>query len=285
MNLWLEPQEQLRPFLKMQGLGNHFVLFDGRENPFEPSTEEIIRICYAGTGIGAEQLLILEKPTAKGIQKSASVRLRILNPDGKEVRACGNATRCAALLFSDETSRNTFYIETLAGVLRCERNDERISVTMPKIISDWAAIPLTENCDTLHVNITNGPLKDAVALSLGNPYLIYFVENIDTIDVAAVAAPVQVNPLLPESANIVVAQIVDQTLFKMQVFERPGMLTTACGSGACVAVAAARLRQLTSKETVTVSMPGGEIEVYCDDNYHPVMTAGAEYCFSGYWPI
>lgn len=264
----------------MQGLRNHFVIIDGREQPFKPNAEKVKSICDVSVGIGAEQLMVIEPVTKHGI--GAYARARIYNSDGTEAEACGNATRCVALLLFEETGVNELGIEINFEILHCERAGENISVQMGKISFDWDKIPLSQECNTLHVDIEHEDIKDGVAVNVSNPHLVYFVDNFDAVDIPAVGKAIAADQLLPESANVGIAEIIDNTHIKFQVWERPGMLTMACGSGSCAVVAAARARGLISSDYAYVEMPGGTLKITYMDDLSPIMIGPAEYCYSGY---
>lgn len=271
-----------RPFVKMQGLHNHFVIVDGRDEPFEPSTLESVQICDVKTGVGGDQLLVIEPPTESGAKAGAYAFMRIINIDGNDAEACGNATRCFGWLMLEETGLDEIILETVVGSLLCTREgDKYVSVEMGEITTDWSTIPLAQDVDTLHMPVCNGPLKDGVALNIGNPHIIYFVENLDLIDVAALAKPIQKDPLFPAKINVGVAQKISDSHFKLSVYERPGILTAACGSGACVTMRAAQLLDLTSETSVQVEMQAGSVEITLDADNKAIMAGPVEFCFSG----
>jgi diaminopimelate epimerase len=280
---WSDIVLQGRPFVKMQGLKNHFVIVDGRDQSFNPTAQEIIHICDPKMGIGAEQLLVIESITEKGA--GAYARVRIYNPDGPEVEACGNATRCVAKLFFDETGLDELGVEINFEVLQCEKDGDNISVEMGKISTEWDKIPLAHECDTLHVDICDEGVSDGVAVNVANPHLVFFVDDFELIDVAGVGTRIQKNPMLPESANVGVAEILDDTQIKFQVYERPGVLTQACGSGSCAVVVAAFKRGLIPEPSAYVQMPGGTLKITYKDEISPVMSGPAEYCYSGFLQI
>ena len=280
MNSWSDITPKGRYFVKMQGLSNHFVIVDGRVDPFNPSASEIENICDVRIGVGAEQLLVIEPVTEKGT--GAYARVRIYNPDGAEVEACGNATRCVALLLFDETGLDELGLEINFEVLRCQRDGKDISVQMGQISFDWEKIPLAEQCDTLHVDIGADGISDAVAVNVANPHLVYFVDDFDSVDLNKAGQKVQADGMLPESANVGLAEIIDEFHIKFQVYERPGVLTMACGSGSCAVVAAAKARGLIQSDYTYVQMPGGTLKISYMDERTPVMSGPAEYCYSGY---
>ncbi len=274
-----------RPFVKMHGLRNDFVIVDSREQPYLPSTEEIIHICDRHEGVGADELLIVEP--ARTPETYAFVR--IINPDAREVEACGNATRCIGWLLLKECNKKEIQIETLGGILTCSlasgnkgKQEKQVSVEMGKVKTSWQDIPLSREMDTLHLNIEAGPLKDPVGMNIGNPHAVFFVDDVDAIDLVKYGKTLQTHDLFPEEANIGVAQILDTETLKLSVWERPGTLTTACGTGACVAVAAAHRRGLTHKKNMTVIMPAGSVEIELKDQDIAVMTGPVELCYVGY---
>ncbi len=271
-----------RPFLKMHGLRNHFVIVDARETPYCPPAGVIAQLCDVQVGVGSDQLVVME-PAADDSRAAAFVRF--WNVDGREVEACGNATRCVAWLLLEEMSVNRVLLETRAGVLECRRIAPlRVSVGMGRIRTGWQEIPLASEQDTRHLAIEQGPLRDAVALNIGNPHVVFFVDDLDAIDIESLAPPLQNNPLFPEQVNVGVAQMLAANRLRLLVYERGAGLTMACGSGACVAHFAALARGLTESRRMTVELPGGEldIEILADDS--AVMTGPVEFSFSGRLP-
>jgi len=273
-----------RYFVKMHGLRNHFVITDGRGEAYRPTVEEIVRICDAGVGVGGDQLVVLEAPGPRGREQGAAAFMRLYNVDGREVEACGNATRCVAWLLLEEAGTDEVVVETLAGLLQCRRaGDLRVACGMGQVKSDWRDIPLADERDTCHVDLTSGPLSNAVALNIGNPHVVYFVDDIDAIDLEAHAPAIQKHALFPDEVNVGVAQLVAPDRIRSKVYERGAGLTAACGSGACVALYAALMRGLTDSREATVSMPAGDVTIAIDDEGRATMTGPVEYCFAGYY--
>jgi diaminopimelate epimerase len=273
-----------RPFLKMHGLRNDFIVVDGRNQPYRPSAEEIVRICDRRQGVGADELLIIGPPRAGSVEAAAFVR--IFNPDGREVEACGNASRCVGWLMLQEKKCNEILIDTLGGLLVCRQaGDKQVAVEMGKLRTGWQDIPLAREMDTLHLGIGAGPLQDPVGMNIGNPHAVFFVEELDSVDLAIWGPQLQKHPLFPQEANIGAAQLIDAKTLKLSVWERPGALTTACGTGACVAVAAAHRRGLTDVNRMTVIMPAGSVEIELKGDDSVVMTGPVEICFAGYLPV
>ncbi len=267
-----------RPFIKMHGLENHFVIVDARSAPFRPADEEIARICNVRTGVGADQLIVIEPPQGE----DHAAFMRIYNVDGREAEACGNATRCVAWLLLEEQEADKLVIATLAGNLACRRaGDLLVSCGMGRVSMDWQDVPLAEARDTCHLDAGDGPLADGVALNIGNPHVVDFVDDLDSVDVAKHGAVIQKLPLFPEQVNVGVAQLLDEGNLRLSVYERGAGLTTACGSGACVAAFAALARGLTDRRQMTVRMPAGAVTIDIDDSGFATMTGPVAYCFDG----
>ena len=268
-----------RFFVKMHGLRNHFVITDAREEPYRPDDAEVLRICDPQTGVGSDQLIVIEPAKDSG----ADVFMRILNVDAREVEACGNATRCVAWLLMEEQGSDQVVVETLAGPLECKRaGPMEVRCSMGRITTEWRDIPLAEERDTCHLDIAVGPLSDAVALAIGNPHVVFFVDDVDAVDIEAHAPQIQQNPLFPNEVNVGVAQVTADDHMRLRVYERGAGLTTACGSGACVAAYAALARGLTDRKAITVEMAAGTVGIEIKSDGMAIMTGPVAYCFSGY---
>ena len=271
-----------RPFVKMHGLRNDFVIVDGRETPYTPCVAEIVHICDRHEGVGGDQLLVVEPPRSG----NAYAFLRIINTDGREVEACGNATRCVGWLLLQESGHKEITIETLGGQLKCrDTGDKLVAVDMGRLRTGWREIPLSREMDTLHLGIGTGPLQDPVGMNIGNPHAVFFVADLAAVDLTRYGPQLQKNPLFPQEANIGAAQLIDPKTLKLSVWERPGVLTTACGTGACVAVAAAHRRGLTTEKCMTVIMPAGSVEIELKEDRMVLMTGPVETCYAGFLPV
>lgn len=273
-----------RFFIKMHGLKNHFVITDARAAAYRPDDEEIVRVCDQETGVGGDQLLIIQPPTEKGRAGGATAFVRILNVDAREVEACGNATRCVAWLLMEEAGSTEIVLETLAGLIECKRTGElEVSCAMGRVSMNWEEVPLAEERDTCHLDIRYGSLEDAVVLNVGNPHAVFFVDDTDAIDIESLAPAIQEDALFPDQVNVGIAEIKSPDHMTLKVYERGAGLTTACGSGACAAVYAAQARGLTDKNKMTVSMPAGDLCIEILDDGSALMTGPVAYCFSGYY--
>ncbi|POS61771.1 diaminopimelate epimerase [Parasaccharibacter apium] len=250
-------------FTKMHGLGNDFVILDGRTTPLSPSTTLISHLCDRRTGIGCDQLVTLSAPTRDG----ADVRVRFFNPDGSEAGACGNASRCVAALLGGSPT-----LQTQNGLLPTSQKNGLISVLMGTPHLDWQTIPLARECDTARL-----PLHDGAACSMGNPHLTLF-RSIE--DAAALGPVLETDPLFPERANIGFAEILSPTHIRLRVWERGAGLTLACGSGACAAVVNAARRGLVER-TCRVTMECGSLTITWQDDGSVLMTGPAQTVFTG----
>lgn len=273
----------IRPFIKMHGLRNHFVFVEQRGTAVPLTPSEIIRICDVHEGVGAEQVIGIAAPSVEGQRHGAYAFMRIYNIDGTESEACGNATRCMALLMFEETGHDELLIETLGGLLPCAKADGGlVSVTLGPIRTGWQDVPLAHAADTEHLAVGNGPLQDGVALNIGNPHVVFFVPDFDAVDIAAVAPAIDADPVFLEGANVGVAQVIDTKTLRLQVWERPGILTEACGTGACVAAYAGRQRGYLKGDTITVILPGGSLRIDLLADGRAIKTGPAAFCCLGY---
>jgi diaminopimelate epimerase len=265
------------PFLKMHGLGNDFVVLDFRRDFIPINAKAASVLADRRTGIGCDQLIVLEPPR----HPAAQVLMRIRNVDGSEAEACGNATRCIADLIYRETGDPRIRIETVAGLLEAEAlADGRVAVDMGPVRIGWREIPLARAADTERVDLSVGPLSGPACTNLGNPHATFFIDDIETIDLAALGPALEHHPLFPERANIGVAVVVDRKHIRLRVWERGAGVTPACGSGACAAVVAAHRRGLADR-CASVELDGGELDIAWRADNHIVMTGPAALSFEG----
>lgn len=270
------------PFVKMNGLGNDFVVVDGRARPFSVSPALASAIAHRTGGIGCDQLIVLEPSTR------ADVFMRIYNADGSGSGACGNATRCITLLVAPELSRADVRVETVAGVLDTAMNAAGlITVDMGAPSFFWRDIPLAnEVADTgalgLAFTLPDGRvLGSPSAVSVGNPHCIFWVNDADSYDIGGFGRDLEHHPLFPERANVSLAEVQSPRRIKLSVWERGAGLTRACGTAACAAAAAA-VRLGKTDRIVQVALLGGElsVEVRAGDG-HVLMTGPATLDYRG----
>lgn len=265
-----------REFIKMHGLGNDVVIVDARTRPLAIGETGARMLADRHTGIGFDQMICLEHAD------DADVGVRIFNADGSEVEACGNAMRCVARLLMDD-EQETLTIRSAAGRLEARRsmvNTAHVSVDMGPARAGWQDIPLAHECDTDHVPLSLGALSDPVAVNIGNPHAVFFVDDAAAIPLDTLGPELEHDPIFPERANIGVAQLVGPDTLRLRVWERGAGLTLACGSGACAAGVAAHRRGLTGR-TVRVQVERGELLIEWREDGHVVMSGPAEETFRG----
>ena len=274
-----------RPFLKMNGLGNDFVVVEARADspfgPFRPGEAEARAIADRSSGVGCDQLIAIE-PSGR-----ADAFMRIWNADGGEVSACGNAARCVGWLLMEAGGRDTATIETEAGLLNVARAGERrVTVDMGEPGLDWRDIPLAEEMDTRGIELQVGPIDDPIlhtpgCVSMGNPHVVFFVPDAEAAPVREVGPMIEHHLLFPQRANVGFAQIKGRDRIRLKVWERGAGLTKACGTGACAALVAAARRGLTDRKA-TVELDGGELTIeWREADGHVLMTGPVAVEFTG----
>jgi diaminopimelate epimerase len=276
-----------RPFLKMNGLGNDFVVVEARSAPFEPTPEEVRAIADRASGIGCDQIISIE-PAGGDPADGVDAFVRFWNADGEEISACGNGTRCVGWLLMQSGDRDEVVIETKAGRLYASRAGERlVSVDMGEPGLDWQAIPLSKEQDTQSLDIVLVD-HDALrlppgAVSMGNPHVVFFVDEVDAVPIADIGPAVEVHPLFPEHVNVGFAQVKAPDRIRLRVWERGAGLTKACGTGACAALVAASRRGLVGR-AATLELDGGELFIDWREDGHVIMTGPAAVDFQGELP-
>ena len=265
------------PFIKMHGLGNDFVVVDGRARPFRPDAALVCAIADRRTGVGCDQLIVIEPPRGR----FDGVFMRIFNADGGEAEACGNAARCVARLVMDETGASAATVETLAGVLRARATaDGRVVVDMGPARDGWRDIPLARAADTLHLGIVEDGLKDPVAVGVGNPHAVFFVADVAKVPLETCGPVIERHPLFPQRTNVEAVQVLAPDRLRVRVWERGAGLTRACGSGACAALVAAHRRGLAGREAQVI-LDGGPLGIAWTDDGHVHLAGPTAVSFTG----
>lgn len=266
-----------RPFVKMNGLGNDFVVVEARDRPFRPTEEEVRAICDRERGPGCDQLIALE-PTDRG-----DVFMRVWNADGGEVETCGNALRCVGWLLMQASAREAVTIDTAGGLTAAvAAGERRVAVDMGPPRLAWDEIPLAEAMDTRGIELQLGPidaprLHTPGAVSMGNPHVVFFVDGEPDDDlVRGSGSLVEHHPLFPEGVNVGFAWVKAPDRIRLRVWERGAGLTRACGTGACAALVAANRRGKAGRRAV-LELDGGELEIeWRERDGHVIMTGAVE---------
>jgi diaminopimelate epimerase len=262
----------------MHGIGNDFVVLDARARAIDLSPAAAKTLADRRWGVGCDQILIIEKAKNGG-----DIFMGVRNADGSVAEQCGNGVRCVADLVMNETGKDKLCIETLGGPVTATRGKNGlITIDMGPAKLEWREIPLAEARDTLHLGISDGPLKDPVGVSMGNPNAVFFVPNAEAIDLKTLGPRLEHHALFPQRANIEVIQVLSRTHLRMRVWERGSGVTQACGTGACAAAVAAVRRDLAER-AVTITLDGGDLQLEWRDDGHVLMTGPVAYVFDGSW--
>ncbi len=218
-------------YLKMNGAGNDFVIFDARATGrFELTPDDARFIADRDAGVGCDQIIALER-SSRG-----DALMRIWNADGGEVEACGNAARCVGWLLMQEAGKATASIETVGGLLQAANaGPHRIAIDMGLPRLGWTEIPVARETDTVRMDFTatlpNGEtLSGPGGVNMGNPHAVFFVANADVIPAQIIGPQIEHDAFFPERVNVGFAQILSPTAMRLRVWERGAGLTKACGT-------------------------------------------------------
>ncbi len=266
-----------RPFVKMNGAGNDFVVVNALDRPFQPTTEQVRALGDRDTGEGFDQLIAIEP------SETADAFMRVWNSDGSAVETCGNALRCVGWMLMQASGADSVTIDTLGGPATASNAGEfRITVDMGAPRLDWRQIPLSEEMDTRGIELQIGPIDAPVlhtpgAVSMGNPHVVFFMDHTpDDAFVRGSGSLIEHHPLFPEAVNVGFAHVEARDRIRFRVWERGAGLTKACGTGACAALVATARRGLTDRKA-TVVMDGGEVVIDWDEaTDHVFMTGPVE---------
>jgi diaminopimelate epimerase len=264
-------------FRKMHGLGNDFVIFDGRENGLTLTPEQVRYIADRKRGVGCDLIALMKH--SKNWQETTFVHL--YNSDGTEAEACGNCTRCLADILMTEDKTDNCIIETVYGALNCWREpDGQVRVEMGRPQLEWQQIPVAKKCDTLHLPLEGDP----VAVNIGNPHCIFFVEDIAAWDDERLEREGRhfvEHPFFPRQTNVEIVQVLARDHLRMRVRERGCGITEACGSAAC-AVAVAAIRRGLTQRKMTITLDGGDLVLeWPDDDAGVFMTGPVTHVYEG----
>jgi len=269
-----------RPFLKMNGLGNDFVVVETASDRFDPTPDQVRGWADRMSGIGFDQLISISKDGGQPF-------VRFWNADGDEVSACGNGSRCVGWLLMEASGLDEAAFRTPAGQLQARRAGERrVTVDMGEPRLDWRQIPLAEEMETRGIELQVGPidhprLHTPGCVSMGNPHVVFFVDDLAEVDPTRDGPLIEHHPLFPEGVNVGFAQILTPDRIRLRVWERGAGLTQACGTGACAALVAAARRGLT-RRAATLVLDGGELVIeWREGDGHVLMTGPVELEFTG----
>ena len=249
---------------KMDGLGNDFVIIDNRHKTTNLTKQQIIKICDRRF-IGCDQLILINK------NNTSDASLEFYNSDGGTSGACGNGTRCVADLLSKENNKSLIILTTQSGDLKSEiLGDRLVSTEIGKGKTEWNEIPLSKKLDTNNLNIKisdldNNNYTGGAAVNVGNPHVIFFVDNNENFEIQKIGPVIEHHSLFPEKCNVTLATIVNKELIKVKVWERGAGLTKACGTAACATAFAAMKNGLSSNK-VDIEFSTGKLSIFIDEN-------------------
>ncbi|MEQ9465192.1 MAG: diaminopimelate epimerase [Haliea sp.] len=263
----------LLKFTKMHGAGNDFVVIDLISQRYRPREQDIRMLADRHFGIGCDQVLLVEAPDSPDVD----FRYRIFNADGSEVENCGNGARCFARFVRDKqlTGKRIIRVQTAGGILELRvRDKHRVEVDMGIPVFAPADIPFAaaELADHYALAV-DGQRLEIGALSMGNPHAVLRVDDVDTAPVATIGPALERHPDFPQRVNAGFMQVMSDREIRLRVYERGAGETLACGTGACAAAVYGMLRGWL-RDTVTVQLPGGKLEISWAGAGRPVIMTG-----------
>jgi diaminopimelate epimerase len=250
--------------LKMDGLGNDFVIIDQRQKNIALSKDQIIKICDRDF-IGCDQLIYIKN------SDNADAELEFYNSDGSGSDACGNGTRCVAYLLSKEKNIKNISLKVGSKQLNSKLLDDgqvETIIGVPK--TDWKEIPLSENLDTKNLGLSikdnnNKETVGGIGINVGNPHTIFFVNEIENFSIEKIGPEIENHKLFPERCNFTLAQKINKNHYRVKVWERGAGLTKACGTAACATAVAANLQNLKNSRT-EIEFSLGKLIISIDEN-------------------
>jgi len=263
-------------FTKMHGLGNDFIVINNLNDVFNENSTNIPKLANRHTGIGFDQLLIVESSERADID----FKYRIFNADGQEVQQCGNGARCFALYVFEKklTNKRKLNVETLNGDLELIINDaSSVTVNMGK--PEFMPSKIPANLDNQHKKYSINNTEMGI-LSMGNPHAVIQVNKTENLEIDKTAQDIQNSGYFPEGVNVGFMQIYSPSNISLRVYERGVGETQACGTGACAAVVFGVENNLLDNK-VRVSLPGGDLEIKYEKGSVVFMTGPAEFVFEG----
>ena len=249
--------------IKMDGLGNDFVIIDQREKYINLSNDQIVKICNRKF-IGCDQLIFIKK------DNHSDAGLEFYNSDGSKSEACGNGTRCVAYLLSNENKKKNINLSINSKILKSKILDNNlVETTIGLPTMKWDEIPLSKYSDTKNLNLKlidneNNEFIGGIAVNVGNPHVIFFIKNIDKFNLEKIGPEIENHELFPEKCNVTLANKISQNLIKVKVWERGAGLTKACGTAACATAVAANFKNLSNSKT-EIEFSTGKLLISIDE--------------------
>ena len=252
--------------IKMDGLGNDFIIIDQRAKNINLTNDQIIKICDRKF-IGCDQLIFIKK------DNHSDAGLEFYNSDGSKSEACGNGTRCVAYLLSNENNKKNINLSINSKILKSKILDNNlVETTIGLPTMKWNEIPLKKDSDTKNLNLKlidneNKEFIGGIAVNVGNPHIIFFVENIEKFNIEKIGPEIENHELFPEKCNVTLAKKINSSLIKVKVWERGAGLTKACGTAACATAVAANIENIANSKT-EIEFSTGKLLISIDEeNY------------------
>ena len=248
---------------KMDGLGNDFVIIDQRIQQLDLTKDQIIKICDRNY-IGCDQLILIKK------NRTIDAGLEFYNSDGSISGACGNGTRCVADFLAKESNKKEIILWTSGGTLKSKiLGNNTIETEIGVAKTNWDEIPLSENLDTKNLKIkiidkNNNEHIGGTAINVGNPHIIFFINEIENFDLKKIGPEIESHKLFPKKCNVTLAKIVNKNLIRVKVWERGAGLTKACGTAACATAVAGYINGLVEKKT-DIEFKLGKLSILIDE--------------------
>jgi diaminopimelate epimerase len=267
------------PFTKMHGIGNDFIIINQIDVDYHLSKKIIHQLANRRTGIGFDQMLIIEKSSLE----HADFKYRIFNADGSEVAQCGNGARCffRFIHYHGLSAKKNIVVETKAGILALfDKDNGMIGVDMGEPIFNHEKIPYQQNSQNDLNLLFNNQKYIFDVISMGNPHAVIKVDDFDSINITEISKNLQTSNAFPESVNVGFLKIKNKKEIRLKVYERGSGLTLACGSGACAAAVIA-IQNDWVDNPVKVVMDGGELEIFWKNKQSVVMVGPAQIVYEG----
>lgn len=246
-------------FTKMHGLGNDYIYFNVIDHPLPNPNALSVTLSDRHTGIGGDGIVLIGKSSA------GDFSMRIFNADGSEAKMCGNASRCIGKYLYDKglTDKKVIRLDTLSGIktLNLHVDDTNKVDTVDVDMGEGKLLNLPDGTIERDTVTAFGQKFTATAIDMGNPHLVLFVNNAETVDVANIGASLETNPKFPGGINVEFVQVIDRNHIRMRVWERGSGITKACGTGACASAVACAMANLTEPEKCIVKMDGGDLKI------------------------
>ena len=256
--------------LKMDGLGNDFVIIDQRNSQFALTNDQIKKICNRNF-IGCDQLIFIRK------NKNTDADIEFYNSDGGSSGACGNGTRCVAYFLSKEMNKDKIILGTESGNLESKILGEKLVETnIGPAKTKWNEIPLSKELNTINLNYkiidkNNHKYFGGTAINVGNPHIIFFVKNIEDFNLEKIGPEIENDKLFPEKCNVTLAKIINESNIKVKVWERGAGLTKACGTAACATAYAAKINGKIKNKT-EIEFELGKLSIFIDKSENILMS-------------